>query len=459
MRLPFCSLIIFCGLCVPLFAEKAEVARLAQQLQDDDPAKSADAAEALGKLGPAAIPALPQLIKALEDERATPRMVEHYIPGLNRYPLSVSQIAEAAIVEIGEPSVPFLVQELKRKRKPTREQVIFLLRSIGKPAKAALPELVAIVESRTRDELRVTAAYTYHTIADNNPLVLDQMIHWVNDSHMEIRYLALARIGTYGTGGAAAVPAITKRLSDKANVRQMISDHFGYETPLRQFACQALGEIGAPSRDAVPQLHEMMRHDPEPVVRVAAALAASRIDPSLEEGVQVLIEELQRSRDAISAIDQAAAALGELGPRAERAWDLLVEMSKEKDWERSRWTALRALQEIDGPRSLKLLMGALENDPEILVRKVAAECLGELGAKAAPSVPALIHTLDLSSEELFSDSLRAAAAKSLGQIGPLARDALPSLEKLRDSEGSDGEKEAAAEAIRAITTASFMDNP
>lgn len=447
MRMTYCLMAFLC-LGTAGDADDHEVSRLARFLQDADPGKCADAAEALGKLGPAAAPALPQLVQSLGDERETPRTTNSSM-GFP-YSLPVSSVARDALLAIGEPAIPPLIEELKRKRRPTRSQIVDLLATIGTPAQAALPELAAIVHSTTRNSLRQSAVSAYLLIADNSLDVLDHLILWVDDRDEHIRYFAMESMGSFGSKAAAAVPTLTKHLTDDSEVRVMISDHLGFETPLRQFACEALGKIGAPSHDALPQLQQMMHHDSQSVVRVAAALAFSRIDLNREDGVRVLITELQRSPEGLNSVPQAAEALGELGPRAVPAWSLLEPLSRNEKFEWNRSTALRALSKIDGPRSLKRLTAALENDPNTLVRETAAECIGNLGETASPAIPALIRSLEPLDDDDFKISLRAASAKSLGQIGPLAIEALPTLEKLRTTGSSDWEKDAAAEAIRLI---------
>lgn len=142
-----------------LRASEPTVSQLARSLQEESATASADAAEALGKMGPAAAPALAQLVQALGDERETPR-VSYGSYGFPT-PLTVSKVATDAIIAIGEPAVPFLVEELKRRRRPTRRIIIDVLGEIRSPARAALPELENVVNSTTRDEVRRSAASSY----------------------------------------------------------------------------------------------------------------------------------------------------------------------------------------------------------------------------------------------------------------------------------------------------------
>lgn len=253
--------------------------------------------------------------------------------------------------------------------------------------------------------------------------------------------MALEQIGEYGPQASSAIPVIAKRLSDKSLVVVWISNHVCFEQPLRVDACIALGKIGPAAQEALPQLREMMRLDSESSVRVASALAVSQIDLNTDEGIQVLMDELP----------SGANALGELGPRAARAYESLERLwDQEKKQEFHEDTALIALARINGSRSLNRLIEALEQDEEILIREAVASQLGDLGEVAIPAVPALIQALDLKQEDIFVDSLRASAATALGQIGPAAREALPALVKLRDGDVTDSEKAAAMEAISRI---------
>jgi len=67
-------------------------------------------------------------------------------------------------------------------------------------------------------------------------------------------------------------------------------------------------------------------------------------------------------------------------------------------------------------------------DPEVYVRSSAAAAIGALGPKAAPAVPALIAACKVPGES--GQALRA-YAYALGDIGPAAKAALPTLEAMK----------------------------
>jgi HEAT repeat protein len=79
-------------------------------------------------------------------------------------------------------------------------------------------------------------------------------------------------------------------------------------------------------------------------------------------------------------------------------------------------------------------------------RALFARALGERGAEAAAAIPALIDVL---SEE--HPSLQMEAADALGKMGAAALTAVPSLQRLKENAPSPGVREAANDAIIALT--------
>jgi HEAT repeat protein len=79
----------------------------------------------------------------------------------------------------------------------------------------------------------------------------------------------------------------------------------------RRLAAHALGEIGARAREALTSLRAAL-DDPIPFVRVWAAAALARIDPSLTASLEVLIAETVEETASVRSL--AAWHLGRLGP-------------------------------------------------------------------------------------------------------------------------------------------------
>jgi HEAT repeat protein len=111
---------------------------------------------------------------------------------------------------------------------------------------------------------------------------------------------------------------------------------------------------------------------------------------------------------------EAAEALGELGPKAEPAIPALIEAFK--DW-RVRRLAARALAKI-GPKAIPELIKLLEEESGS-GGKVAGDALARFGAKAVPDLIKLLKGKP--------ESVRQSAIYTLGKIGPKAEAAIPAL--------------------------------
>jgi hypothetical protein len=129
----------------------------------------------------------------------------------------------------------------------------------------------------------------------------------------------------------------------------------------------------------------------------------------------------------------AVDTLGAIGPGAGDALPDLVLMMKAKN-KQERFTAYRAAASIlaGSPAAVPYLIGILEGESwdlmaagDLDMRREIFEALGEIGPPAAPAVPSLVGVLD--GAPAYEEKVL--ACRTLGRIGPAARDALPSLEK------------------------------
>jgi len=153
----------------------------------------------------------------------------------------------------------------------------------------------------------------------------------------------------------------------------------------------------------------------------------------------------------------AARNLGNLGPLAADAIADLQQAARDRD-DRVRKEASRALGKIQGNRpgerdpqrlaSVQAVLPLLQ-DQKNAVRMEAAGQLGKLcqghAAAAKLCVPALIDRLQKDADS----GVRLNAARSLGQIGELARDALPALRAAARDRAQDV-REACHQAIQQI---------
>jgi HEAT repeat protein len=417
---------------------ESRVGELIAQLKDhQDAARSARAAEALGKLRPAEQRAINALVEALADERdlgETPA----YVPAPHRL---VADAAVEALLEIGRPAVPALARALHKDSEDVRRRAAEILGKLGPSAAAA--DLRQLLAREKSEDVRYSAAEAYAAVETDPKQVVAAMLPLLRDRSPHVRGCAARLLGKLGPKAAAAVPALLRALDDRGLRSQCMGppDMYG-ERAVRFDVAESLGLIGAAARAALPKLTAMMATDADREVRVSAALAVCRIDPPNKPAFAQLVRLLDDGR---GGVQQAALALGQLGPAARAAVPALGRALLHQ-YVYVRANAAEALGRIGGSEVVPLLVFAMR-DPDAMVRYDAAESLGKLGAEAAPAVPDLIKILRGNDAHIFP--VRLAAAAALGAIGPAAAGATEALKRAsRDKD--DRLREAAAEALKKV---------
>ena len=209
-----------------------------------------------------------------------------------------------------------------------------------------------------------------------------------------------------------------------------------------------------------------------PSVRLEAIRALAQIQPPAPETITTLS---QAMRDTDPAIQRAAAAaLGDLG-----AVSVLAQALKDPD-NNVRRNAVRPLRRVvirdrSDPAATKAVVAALADalkDPDGAVRRAAASSLGALGPVAADAIPSLATTTMDSDPSVRNATIEALgrmgspaavpvlvqalkdpqtaslAVRALGNLGPTARGAIPALREFQLQHGtSHSEVEAAIKDI------------
>jgi HEAT repeat protein len=188
---------------------------------------------------------------------------------------------------------------------------------------------------------------------------------------------------------------------------------------MRRKAIFALGAIGPEAGVAVPKLAAMMLEDADFIVRGEASLALSKMAPASEPAVPALAQALSDEHPVIRM--NAATALFRLREKARAATPTLVKTIKDE----SNQTNLNAFV--------------------VTVQEQMVLTLGRVSAGTDEGVPALTATLN----DAVTNSMRRAATRALGFVGPDAKPALPLLTPLADS-ADDALRAEAREAIRKI---------
>ncbi len=152
---------------------------------------------------------------------------------------------------------------------------------------------------------------------------------------------------------------------------------------------------------------------------------------------------------------EAAAALGRIGPEAKKGVPALALALKDSD-KLVRLKAALALFQIgaESADAVPALCDALQDEIP-LVRLQAALALRLIGPKAGAAVPALIQALRDPENRIpqpgFLKSVAQVAAMALGRIGPDAKDAIAALAEIAyDKESDELLRQEAAEALKKI---------
>lgn len=279
--------------------------------------------------------------------------------------------------------------------------------------------------------------------------------------------------------GTVMMPSLKERLLglDAVSKKQMVLYlieplRMNDRTVMLSKAAQALGLIGMESEQVVPVLLDVLKRDygnsyANSQIHELAIVAILRLDPSNQEArvsfvegvsdgrisitndrnvvelgksiVPLLVEILKKEDvDGFKKAD-AITILGAIGPQAAEAVPVLMDqLLKNPDMLHVKaeggdpaqntgtynGSAAGALANI-GPSALPPLIHALKDDNPCL-RYAASVALGDMGPEARPAVPSLIKILEKDSD----DAVRFQVSRTLGDIG--SADAIPALQKLRD---------------------------
>jgi len=417
-----------------------DVADLIALLQSDKPKVRYDAARSLKKLGAKAEPAIKPLVAALRDSGAPTEFDVQYLGP------RVRDAASDALVRIGLPAIPALIEALSHKDNEIRElaartlgelgplakdsfaaltralddpedlvrsNVVCAIGRVGADAKVVVPLLEQIFRrSQNDDYIRVEVLEALHDADPRGTMVIPILVEGLKDSDGDVMAAAARTLGKFGAKGRMAVAQLNEALSTTKRYWTSVAD-VGFTVPVRIDVIRALLEIGPEAAVAVPSLMRLMEEDKNERERIWAAAALVRIAPtkaSAKRGLALLIETLR------DEYEEAAEALGTIGNEA--AITALIDALKAPDV--SKYGSFR---------------------------EAVASALGEIGLPAKAAVPALRTAL--LEKRWWHYGVRHESAIALGKIGAAAKSAIPDLIRLSSSE-DETLRDLAAEAIETI---------
>ncbi len=379
---------------------RTAIPALREALNDPDGYVRVYAAEALARIDPESKVDIPVLLAALKDQDAALRSA-----------------TAAALAELGprsSPAVEALVSALQDKEGRVRSVAAYALGKINSdaahpsfPSGDVVTALAKVLRQDRKDKVRLWAAKALLEFGPDAKRAMPALTTALKDRDQNVAEVAadvLARLGPAG------IPALCEALQDG-------------KCKARQEAAEYLGEMGQRAKGAVPVLMGVLKEE-DPHLRHAAALAMLRIDKKLaiRTAVPVLSELVKNEK--LHHLPPAILALSNLGPEAKPAVLALMEALNDQE-SFIRLQAAKALGKI-GPGAkvaAPALRTALANEKDY-VRLTVAEALWRVNQD-----PDAVHVLVQALKD-SKDGVRESAAETLAEIGPEARAAIPSLERL-----------------------------
>jgi HEAT repeat protein len=249
------------------------VAALTDALKDKDAEVRASAVESLGWIGPAAAPATAALIASLSDKAlisAGGRKGDKF--GYDKHP------AVYSLRRIGVPAVPSLIEALKDEDVLVRSSAAQTLGLIGFKAKNASQALRTALGDKS-DVVRVEAACSILCVGEEDKKSVEVLTGLLRHEDAAIRFRTASALSRVGSQAKAVVPALVSALKDgNASVRRAV--------------LFALTSFGPDAQEAVPALADVLRNDPDGLVRVRAAEALAEIGPGATAAAAALVAAL-----------------------------------------------------------------------------------------------------------------------------------------------------------------------
>ena len=327
-------------------------------------------------------------------------------------------IASEALVRAGASAVEPLRAKLKDKDAKVRYYAAQTLGRLGPAAAPAAADLLACLQDSDAD-VRYKSAYALGQLGLHTDAVIDGLAKALDDADPAVRQTAgdaLEKIGP------AASPRLYQLLADARD-------------PARLRLMDAIEKIGSPPADVLPLLAKLAKDPNEAVRQTSFKLLAQLGAPAVPT-----FKELLKKPAPIDVISLPH-AVAMLGPKETK--ELLPELQTfllQNFW----WDAdlqLMASLKKCGPEGAKALTTVLKTLQDPASRQfgqgtdrtlTAISTLGQMGPDARDAVPTLVEMLNERS------SLRPPILDALGDIGPAAREkAAPAVQSILAKEGKD----------------------
>jgi len=294
--------------------------------------------------------------------------------------------AAEAVAGYGEHAVPYLLTMLDHQDRKARLIACLALSRIGPKATAAVSRLTEAIDDEDAF-VRAEAAYALGRIGPPASDAAARLATLFDNADASLRQSAITAVGQMGRD--AATPILSALRRDNRQVRlaactalQEMQGEGGFAVPelvdlcgeadaeLQDAVFLTLASVG---REAIEPLMQLL-HQPDEGRRRRAAMALGRIGPPAADAVPELRRALQDSVPDVRF--WAAKALGEIGPDAAASIDDLVAACSDEDPD-VRWQAAVSLELIGDHAKADRAWSELCDDPHAAVRHWAETRLAE----------------------------------------------------------------------------------
>jgi HEAT repeat protein len=321
------------------------LAALVNTLTDKSEIVRTEAVIAIGELGSDAYEAIPDLMKSIKDiswtvrtasaqsiskiGKDTTKAIPSLIIALQDKDWRVRYRVVNTLIQIGEPAIPNLLNELDNKNPIVRSGAIEALGEIRKPDPVIIEKLVIMLKDK-KEKVRGKAADSLFYIGKDAVPGLLTALKSAKKDMQKIIISAIARIGKEAEGAISELSNIIglkgkeiefgrrDQLYSKsiaARIKSMFSALLGsFSASIRVEATRALGNIGMGSQEATSALVYALS-DPKYIVRRAAALSLGKLGSSSDFALNSLIRALDDRNPDVRW--RASEALGIVGVKTD----------------------------------------------------------------------------------------------------------------------------------------------
>jgi len=316
--------------------------------------KAGYAVKALGSMGPEAAEAVPALLNLIDDFTEVRRKRDL---GMNTV---VTRTIVTALVHIGEPALPHLLEALSHKTPWVRACAAQALSFMAPKDKKYAEALLAITSDKDPG-VQASVISALNSINPKGKEYLAVYMGAIDAPSGRARCLAAEAIGKMGEAAAGAIPVLIKGLKDEKELNTRMASAWG------------LSQVGAGAKAAASALVETLG-DPGSRVRWHAADTLAKLGTDvLDEVIKGLGHENRLIRYGCADV------LGRLGKDAKKALPQLMKLLQDKDAyvRKGAVFAVGAIGEVNKENCMPLIE-ALKCDKVWQVRWAAAKALGNM---------------------------------------------------------------------------------